>query len=67
MVLIAMRVWDGTILCSRWGHDFQTYVDDEGNFFMIDGGQEHYFRYSMPPGLARLVTIDKNCNVIYPK
>jgi|HubBroStandDraft_3_1064219.scaffolds.fasta_scaffold136515_2 hypothetical protein len=61
----AMRVWDGTILISKYRHDYVTYHDDEGNFFMIDGGQEDYYRYSMKPGLARLVKVNRNLDVIY--
>ena len=63
----AIRVWDGTILVSNYRHDYQSYIDDEGNFFMIDGGQEDYYRYSLPIGLGRFVKIDKNDNVIYPR
>lgn len=43
-----IKAHDGTILVSHYRHDYKTYTDKEGRFYMIDGGQEDYVRYSWP-------------------
>ncbi len=37
---------DGTILHSKHRHDFITYYDAEGRYYMLDGGIEGYTRVS---------------------
>lgn len=36
---------DGTILTSRYRHDYVEYTDDNGKYYMVDGGT-HYIRRS---------------------
>jgi hypothetical protein len=57
-----MLTRDGTILVSKYRHDYVTYTDTvDGGFYMIDGGQEDYIRYSCPDlkPVWINVTIDK--------
>lgn len=37
---------DGTILHSKYRHDFISYYDAEGKYYMLDGGIEGYTRVS---------------------
>lgn len=38
---------DGTILTSRFTHDFVQHVDENGELYYVDGGNEHYIRLSL--------------------
>jgi hypothetical protein len=47
ILLNAMKTPDGTILVSRYGHDYKGYTDKNGKYYMIDGGIEFYTRRSI--------------------
>ena len=44
MIRNAMRTPDGTILQSRHRHDYVTHTDDNGKFYMLDGGLSYVRR-----------------------
>ena len=46
-LLIGLLCDDGVILVSRYGHDYKHHTDANGKYYMIDGGQEDYFRHSL--------------------
>lgn len=51
----SMELPDGTVLVSRHRHDCVTHTDEQGRFYMLDGGLD-YVRYSDGGG-AKLVTL----------
>jgi hypothetical protein len=59
MILInRIQTPDGTILTSRYTHDYQSHVDaDTGHIYAVDGGRE-YLRRNGPPGYKELSVHD---------
>ncbi len=47
IVYSAMRTPDGTILESKHGHDYVQHTQEDGKYYMLDGGC-NYQRYSSP-------------------
>lgn len=47
IVYRALKTPDGTILETLYGHDFKTYTDKNGKWYMIDGGPDEYGRSSV--------------------
>jgi len=43
----SIRTPDGTVLHSRYRHDFQIHTDKNGEVYMTDGGNDMYFRRSV--------------------
>lgn len=61
MVLLTKLITpDGTELVSRYRHDFQTYTDKNGKWYMIDGGSD-YCR-SSANGDEKFIQITTNDN-----
>src|ERR1017187_5616084 len=50
MIIYYVESIDGTKLFSFTRHDYKEYKDKDGNYMMIDGGEE-YIRYSVDPNV----------------
>ena len=57
--LIANRIQtpDGTILWSRYEHDFVEYEDKNGEYYMLDGGNGEYYRTSVNNVLPKFLQV----------
>lgn len=52
---------DGTVLISHYGHDYVTYTDKNGEWYMIDGGPSEYgTRMSLNVEKAKVLKIYSN-------
>lgn len=62
-ILIASRIQtpDGTILWSRFGHDYVSYVDENGELYMLDGGND-YVRTTVNNEPAKNISIYDDVN-----
>lgn len=47
IVYRGLRTPDGTLIETKYGHDFQVHTDKNGEWYMIDGGPNKYGRGSV--------------------
>lgn len=61
IIRCAIKCPDGTILCTKHRHDYQTHLDTvTGEVYVIDGGHGYYYRTSVNkvPAESLMVTTD---------
>lgn len=63
IVYRGLKTPDGTIIESNYGHDFKTYTDKNGKWYMIDGGREEYGRTSAN-GDELFITLTDNMPIV---
>lgn len=67
IILNSLRTPDGTVITSRYRHDYVTHEDANGGFYMVDGGFD-YLRRSMngdEVDLSQVLTEDHEHNRTY--
>jgi hypothetical protein len=62
ILLNRIRTPDGTVLTSRSRHDYKTYMDANGEVYMVDGGLQ-YLRRSVNNVSATELSLDSGDNI----